>query len=84
VAGPHAVIRHPFYLSYLLCWIAGVLATGQWLLLATVALMAWIYHRAALKEEAKFAASPMAEAYARYAATTGRYLPRPASRRGRR
>lgn len=75
-AGPYAAVRHPFYLSYLLCWIAGVVATGFWPLLATVAAMAWIYHRAALMEEAKFAASPLAEAYARYAAGTGRYLPR--------
>lgn len=74
--GPYTVIRHPFYLSYGLCWIAGMLASGCWALSATVALMAWIYHRAALKEEAKFAASPLADAYARYAGATGRYLPR--------
>jgi protein-S-isoprenylcysteine O-methyltransferase Ste14 len=84
VAGPYAAVRHPFYVSYLLCWVAGVVATRCLPLLATVALMAWVYHRAALQEEAKFAASPLAEAYARYAATTGRYLPRIAPRRGRR
>jgi len=82
--GPYAVMRHPFYASYLVCWIAGVLATGQWVLLATVVLMGWIYHRAALREEAKFAASPLAGAYARYAASTGRYMPRLAVWRARR
>lgn len=76
-SGPYAWVRHPFYLSYLLCWIAGVLATGQWVLLATVAFMGWIYWRAAVKEEAKFAASPLAEAYRGYAARAGRFVPTP-------
>jgi len=75
--GPYAWVRHPFYLSYLLCWIAGALATGQWALLATVALMGWIYRRAAVKEEAKFTASPLAEEYRRYALRAGRFVPTP-------
>ena len=75
-AGPYAVMRNPLYVSYALCWIAGVLATGQWMLGLSVVVMGWIYHRAALAEEAKFAASPLAAPYAAYAARTGRYLPR--------
>jgi len=75
--GPYAWVRHPFYLSYLMCWLAGVFATGQWLLLITVVAMGWIYWRAALAEEAKFAASPLAEAYRAYAARAGRFLPTP-------
>ena len=74
--GPYARIRHPFYTSYLLCWIAGALAAGQPILIATILGMGWLYHRAALAEEAKFAASPLAADYARYAARAGRYLPR--------
>lgn len=81
--GPYAVIRHPFYLSYMLCWIAGTLASGCWPLAATIAIMGWIYRRAAVAEEAKFAASPLAEAYRRYAAATGRFLPRLWPRRPR-
>ena len=80
--GPYAWVRHPFYLSYLLCWIAGVLATGQWVLVATVAFMGWIYWRAAVKEEAKFAASPLGEEYRRYAARAGRFVPTPWRRQG--
>ncbi len=75
--GPYAWVRHPFYLSYLLCWIAGVLATGQWALLLTVAVMGWIYWSAAVREEAKFAASPLADEYRRYARRAGRFLPTP-------
>lgn len=82
--GPYAAIRHPFYASYMLCWIAGVLASGQWPLVATVVLMGWIYHRAALLEEAKFASSALAEPYRRYALQTGRYLPRHWPRFGKR
>jgi protein-S-isoprenylcysteine O-methyltransferase Ste14 len=75
VAGPYAYVRHPFYASYLLCWIAGTLAAGEPLLIATVLGTGWLYHRAALAEEAKFAASPLAGEYARYARRTRRYVP---------
>lgn len=75
-AGPYARVRHPFYLSYILCWLAGALATGQWWLGLTVLGMAWIYQRAATAEEAKFAASALAEDYRRYAGRAGRFLPR--------
>ena len=74
-------VRHPFYLSYLLCWTAGVLATGRAALAATVAFMGWIYWRAAVKEEAKFAASPLGAEYRRYAARAGRFVPTPWRRR---
>ena len=59
------------------------LASGGGLAAATVAVMGWIYRRAAVAEEAKFAASPLAEAYQRYAAATGRFLPRLWPRRPR-
>lgn len=76
VDGPYALVRHPLYVSYELCWVAGVVATGQWALLATVLGMGWLYHDAARAEEAKFARSGLAGDYARYAARTGRYFPR--------
>ena len=74
-SGPYALVRHPFYSSYDLCWVAGLLATGWWPLAGTVVVMQVIYHRAALAEEAKFAASPLGREYAHYAARTGRFLP---------
>ena len=75
-AGPYRAVRHPLYVSYMLCWAAGALAAGQPLLILTVLGMGWIYHRAALAEEAKFAASPLAGEYAGYMRRTGRYFPR--------
>lgn len=74
--GPYARIRHPFYAAYLLAWIAGTLASGQPWLLVTVAGMGALYVRAARLEEAKFAASPLAEAYRRYARRAGMFWPR--------
>src|SRR5437016_3988791 len=37
--GPYRYIRHPLYCSYVLTWLAGMLATGAWWLAAPVALM---------------------------------------------
>lgn len=74
--GPYRLMRHPFYASFLLAWVAGICATGQLLLVLPLVMMFCIYNGAANHEEAKFAASPQADAYARYRAVTGKYLPR--------
>ncbi|MBI5495462.1 MAG: isoprenylcysteine carboxylmethyltransferase family protein [Deltaproteobacteria bacterium] len=75
--GPYAYVRHPFYTSYALSYVAGVVVTGEpWLLVPTALVLA-VFHAAALHEERKFRASDLAEEYAAYARTTGMYLPRP-------
>lgn len=76
-SGPYRYIRHPFYTSYLATWVAGYVATGRWWLLPTIAVMVYVYHRAAKMEEGKFASSPLAEAYRDYQQSTGRFLPNP-------
>lgn len=73
--GPYAWIRHPFYASYTLAWLAGPVATGAWWLFPFVTLMIGLYWRAATQEEAKFLASPFTEAYQRYRARTGMLIP---------
>lgn len=78
--GPYRLIRHPLYCSYLLCWVAGWAATGRLWLGPTVAVMLIIYVRAATEEEKKFTRSPLAEAYQRYRARTGLFLPNPLKR----
>ena len=86
--GPYAHVRHPFYLAYCLFWVGTAAAAGgvQWLLAAL--LVGW-YYRVARAEEAGFARSGVAAAYARYKARTGMILPRllpaagPARDRGR-
>ena len=75
--GPYKIIRHPLYCSYLLCWLAGWVATGRLWLAPTIAAMLVIYLRAAAEEERKFTLSPLADAYARYRARTGLFFPNP-------
>ena len=76
-SGPYAVIRHPFYTSYLLGWFAAFVATGTWTSLAAALLMFGFFDRAARQEEDKFKASELSHSYAQYRARTGRYLPNP-------
>ena len=75
--GPYRFVRHPFYCSYLLTWLAGGVATLNPLLLATFVVMAVLYRVAATKEEKKFAASPLADDYRRYRRCTGQFFPNP-------
>jgi protein-S-isoprenylcysteine O-methyltransferase Ste14 len=73
--GPYRRIRHPFYASYILFWIATSLATPGLLPWIVPIAFGATYVVAATKEEAKFMASPLALDYARYRSTTGMLLP---------
>jgi protein-S-isoprenylcysteine O-methyltransferase Ste14 len=75
-AGPYRFIRHPFYTSYNLTWIAGFAATGWWPIALSALVMAILYDRQSHAEEALFAASPLAREYGEYQRRTGRYFPR--------
>ncbi|MEX3010271.1 isoprenylcysteine carboxylmethyltransferase family protein [Hoeflea sp. TYP-13] len=74
--GPYAYVRHPFYTSYLLLWTGWAIST--WNIWALVPLTGIVvaYWVAARGEERKFASTAMAEEYASYAATTGRFFPK--------
>jgi protein-S-isoprenylcysteine O-methyltransferase Ste14 len=74
--GPYRSIRHPFYTSYILTWLAGFAATGWWPAGAISAVMACVYQCAALQEERSFLRSPLREEYSRLMQQTGRFLPR--------
>jgi protein-S-isoprenylcysteine O-methyltransferase Ste14 len=74
--GPYAWTRHPFYSSYLLSYLAALVATlNPWLLAPLAAVWAVLF-AAARQEEAGFAGSPMAGEYEAYAAKVGRFVPR--------
>jgi len=75
--GPYRFVRHPFYCSYLLTWIAGAVGTMSPWLAVTAVIMFVLYLTAAVNEENKFARSPLASAYATYRDTTGRFFPKP-------
>jgi protein-S-isoprenylcysteine O-methyltransferase Ste14 len=74
--GPYARIRHPFYSSFLLTFMAALLAlphpaTLACLLYATAALTL-----TARREERRLADSAFGDDYRRYLAASGRFLPR--------
>lgn len=73
--GPYSWIRHPFYTSYLLTWLAGVAATGHLWLISTVLVMVTIYWKAAILEERKFFQSALASLYQTYQSRTGLFAP---------
>ena len=74
--GPYRFIRHPFYTSYLLAWVAGAIGAFQpWLLLSAV-FMGFIYYRAARQEEAKFLSGRFGEQYRQYQCQAGMFWPR--------
>ena len=75
-AGPYKFVRHPFYAAYISFWLAGAIATMQWWLLFSVAVMSALYFRAARMEETKFAASNLNSDYARYREQTGMFFPK--------
>ncbi len=75
-SGPYRWVRHPFYLSYMLCWLAPPIATANlWLLIPLVAMFP-LYWRAALAEENAFLQSPLGSRYREYQWNTGRFWPR--------
>ena len=73
--GPYNWVRHPFYTSYLCFWMAGTVASGQWLLLFSVVVMFYLYFTAAKFEEHKFISSDLKEQYQTYQNQTGMFLP---------
>jgi protein-S-isoprenylcysteine O-methyltransferase Ste14 len=75
-AGPYGAVRHPFYASYTLFWIAGWVASGSTIAMIGAATMLCVYVTAARCEEHKFGRSPLASEYAQYRRRTGMLVPR--------
>jgi protein-S-isoprenylcysteine O-methyltransferase Ste14 len=74
--GPFAYVRNPFYTSYLLTMAAPVIMQPGVVRAAVFLAMVVYFVAAALHEERKFARSTVAAEYARYKASTGRFLPK--------
>ncbi len=73
--GPYRFVRHPFYLSYNLMWVAGFVATGWWVLALAAVGMGALYESFARAEERDFLAGDLAGEYGQYRLTAGRYWP---------
>ncbi len=74
--GPYRYVRHPFYTSYIVYWLACAIATGHPLNIAFLVVMTAIYTYTALQEERSFETTEHAGAYARYRQTSGLFWPR--------
>lgn len=74
--GPYAIVRHPFYVSYMLYWLGcSVAAPGP--ISACIALaMLILYVRVAIIEESALLQSQVGVQYAEYARKTGMFVPR--------
>jgi len=74
--GPYRYVRHPFYLSYSLFWLAGAVAVPYWPMIVGSLGMLTLYYRAAAQEEQTIARSGLSAEYEAYKRTTGMFLPR--------
>ena len=73
--GPYAYIRHPFYISFGLLVIANGLATANWFIFISGALVFLLLYLRTAKEEARLI-ERFGDAYRSYMRTTGRFLPK--------
>jgi protein-S-isoprenylcysteine O-methyltransferase Ste14 len=73
--GPYALVRHPFYLSYIIFWIGTALVVGKWQWAPALILTVW-YVRVAQREERRFRSSAFSTGYDTYRRRTGMLLPR--------
>jgi protein-S-isoprenylcysteine O-methyltransferase Ste14 len=74
--GPYQYVRHPFYLSYMLFWTGTAIGAATPSAWAVPLIMGALYHKAALREEQKFARSDLASDYDVYRRQAGMFLPR--------
>lgn len=75
-SGPYRYIRHPFYTSYILEWLACAVATQHPVNVAYLFFLVLTLTMAALKEEKGFRKSPRAADYALYRQKAGMFWPK--------
>jgi protein-S-isoprenylcysteine O-methyltransferase Ste14 len=73
--GPYAFVRHPFYSSYILYFIASGLLAPAWPVLLNAAFLFAVITLTAKREESELLAL-FGDEYTRYCKRTGRFLPR--------
>ena len=75
-SGPYARVRHPFYLAYLLMFLAAAMIAPSPVVLAALVYAAVALGCTAAREERRLSASDLGGSYRAYMARTGRFLPR--------
>lgn len=74
--GPFSIVRHPFYVSYILTWGTSTLMFNSIPLWITLFYLMAFYFLSAQREEKVIEKSAHAEAYAKYKNSVGMFLPR--------
>lgn len=74
--GPYRLVRHPFYSSYLLYWLAGFVATAHWAVAVTGLCAGVLCIAAALREERRLLASHLGAVYRAYQQRSGMFIPK--------
>ncbi len=75
--GPYRYVRHPLYLSYMLTFVATLVATQNIIVLGLLIATTLVYFRGATLEESLFTSGHFASQYEAYRARTGMFLPAP-------
>ncbi|WP_292294841.1 isoprenylcysteine carboxylmethyltransferase family protein [Marivita sp.] len=78
--GPWRYVRHPFYVSYILFWLACALGTTHPTSVVVFATLLFIYIYSALREERTLKQGRYADAYLAYQENAGFLLPKLVSR----
>lgn len=74
-SGPYTRIRHPFYWSDIMGWLAAFIAVPGLITALLLLVLATAYVTAALREERAFSTSALSGEYAEYQQRTKRFIP---------
>lgn len=72
--GPYAMVRHPFYCSYMLAWIGGALMSQSWVPAVPIVLI-YLLYRKAVKQEEETLKALFGTRYEAYQQKTGLLFP---------
>jgi protein-S-isoprenylcysteine O-methyltransferase Ste14 len=75
-SGPYAYIRNPFYTSYIVSYVGAVMLFPSIQAAIVASGLILFFVGAAIREERKFARSPLAVEYEAFKGRTGRFFPR--------
>jgi protein-S-isoprenylcysteine O-methyltransferase Ste14 len=73
--GPYARVRHPFYLAYVLMFLAAVLVAPSAGVIGALVYAVVVLNHTAAREERIICASDLGDRYRAYMSRTGRFLP---------
>ncbi len=74
--GPYRIVRHPFYVSYILAWFSNTLLFNSLILWITLLYLIAFYVLSAKKEEGVILKSVYSDEYRKYIQNVGMFLPR--------